>query len=50
MSEKALLPAKHIFCEQCPCGSAQLHRTTRPPAQWNHISCTYNIPKHWKSM
>jgi len=53
MSEKeALLPTKRIFCNsatKAPSRGAQMRRTTRPFAQWNIISRTYNIPKHWKS-
>jgi len=52
MSEKeALLPKTRIFCNSAtdtPNG-AQMRRTTRTFAQWNLISHTCNIPKHWKS-
>jgi len=50
MSEKeALLPTKRVSCNQCSSKGAQMRYTTRPFAQWNLISRTCNIPKHWKS-
>jgi len=57
MSEKeALLQTKRIFCNSAPpqamppplrCTNAQNHQDV--VAQWNRISRTCNIPKHWKS-
>jgi len=38
-----------FFATNAPSKGVQMRGTTRPFAQWNHISRTCNIPNHWKS-